>query len=283
MTTRLLVLSDIHSNLPALEAVLKDAEQYGSFDRKLCAGDIIGYNCYPNEVVERVQEEGFLSVAGNHERWMFDIDPDYGNEDALTALMMNKDVLTRTNLDFLRGLSSTPYFDEDGLFAMVHGSFAGNDSSIIMENRYEGKYIHYSNDVLQAMKNMKKQTNGFHFVDYPLGIFGHTHQPLLATAQMRNFGTLVKEVKFCREGKIPLSPHIDDKGTVWLPKVLTNPGSVGQPRNFSSKACYAVMEFVDDEVIVHRGSIGYNVEKVQLKMEKEGYPGIVIRRLLAGL
>jgi predicted phosphodiesterase len=67
MDFRLLVMSDIHANLPALEAVLENAEKHGPYDAMLSAGDQIGYGPHPQEVVQLLREKGVTCIKGNHE------------------------------------------------------------------------------------------------------------------------------------------------------------------------------------------------------------------------
>src|SRR3989344_126611 len=104
MKRRVLVVSDIHSNQTALEAVLKDAEQHGPFDARLCAGYIVGYGPSPNEVVDMLRAHGFISVLGNHDKALLTGDVDRMNAAATReALQKNKKELTPVNMKYIRG------------------------------------------------------------------------------------------------------------------------------------------------------------------------------------
>ncbi len=101
---RFAVLSDIHSNLEALETVLEDIE-HREIDGYLCIGDLVGYYFRPNEVVEILRSLGALCVRGNHDEFAVRDDPPLGmNSQAAQAIQWNKDRLSEGNLSFLRHL-----------------------------------------------------------------------------------------------------------------------------------------------------------------------------------
>src|SRR3989344_8210808 len=99
---KLLVISDVHSNFTALEVVLKDAEQFGPYDRHLCAGDIVGYGPQPNEVIEALRKYDFFSVMGNHDKEMKTDDSMDG--DAKIALKRNRKEMKPENHQYICSL-----------------------------------------------------------------------------------------------------------------------------------------------------------------------------------
>ncbi|MCW3991526.1 MAG: metallophosphatase family protein [Candidatus Bathyarchaeota archaeon] len=117
---RLLVVSDIHSNLPALRRVLEDA---GRFDATICAGDIVGYGPDPVECVKAAAELGFRCVAGNHDAAVVTGNTSGFNPHAADAVAINSHLLDGESRAWLRGLSTTLTFNVEGVtVAIFHGS-----------------------------------------------------------------------------------------------------------------------------------------------------------------
>lgn len=112
------VLSDIHANLPALEAVLTDIEEQGGADTYLFCGDVVGYYCWPNEAIRIAKERDFLAVRGNHDDVIA-----RGELAGYPAQEWSRDELTETSLAFLQEL---PYSRRETLNGadvyIVHGS-----------------------------------------------------------------------------------------------------------------------------------------------------------------
>ncbi len=117
---RVLVVSDIHSNLAALEAVLDDA---GPWDAALCAGDIVGYGPNPQECVDRVYFKGFRCVSGNHDRAVATVETEWFNDDAQEAIRINRGQLSPAGLKWLGDLPTGLQLEFDGLkVSAYHGS-----------------------------------------------------------------------------------------------------------------------------------------------------------------
>ncbi|MFQ6054075.1 MAG: metallophosphoesterase family protein [Candidatus Bathyarchaeia archaeon] len=117
---RLLVVSDIHSNLTALRRVLEDA---GRFDDAVCAGDIVGYGPGPGECVETAAELGFRCVAGNHDAAVVTGDTSGFNPYAAAAVAINECLLDGESRAWLRGLPTGLTMNVEGLrVVVVHGS-----------------------------------------------------------------------------------------------------------------------------------------------------------------
>src|SRR6266508_3187346 len=116
---RFLILSDIHSNLEALEAVAEKAR--GEYDRAICCGDLVGYGPNPNEVTEYVRSLDPLVIRGNHEKAALGmVDLTLFNPLAKKAALWTQSVLSPENRDYLAAIPSGPV-DESG-FTLVHGS-----------------------------------------------------------------------------------------------------------------------------------------------------------------
>ncbi|MBN1645105.1 metallophosphoesterase [Candidatus Woesearchaeota archaeon] len=173
-TRRLLIISDIHSNILGLEAVLKDAEQYGPYTDKLCAGDIIGYNANPAECIEKIISENFTAVAGNHDRvGRGDKVSDF-NWLAEYAIEKTQKELKSKHINYLQSLEKI-YVDPTMKFLLTHGSFGKGR---------EDCYIFHEQDafgVMQRRLDFNNDTSEGVIIRIPLGIVGHTHIPLYAS------------------------------------------------------------------------------------------------------
>jgi len=164
---RLALLADIHANLPALEAVLRDVDAVG-VDQIWVAGDLVGYNPWPNEVVQVLKGRGVKAIRGNHDRAALSGDLSWFNELAAQALRWTRIVLTPASVGYLKFLEdrsrvSLPH----GIVAMYHGS-PRNDDEYVMPWA--------ADELLMRMARA-------HFV-----ILGHTHVPM---AYSSRYGILV--------------------------------------------------------------------------------------------
>jgi len=119
---RLAVLADIHANLPALQAVLADVDRVGP-DGIWVAGDLVGYNPWPNEVLEILRERHVRAIRGNHDRAALGGDSFAFNELAAEAIRWTRVHLTPASVGYLKGLEDrTRVTMPEGLVAMYHGS-----------------------------------------------------------------------------------------------------------------------------------------------------------------
>ena len=246
---RYLILSDIHSNLEALEKSLKLAE--GQYDQVLCLGDLVGYGPDPNAVISRIRPLAGAIVRGNHDKACCGL---MGAGDfnflARAATDWTRARLTPEHIEFLRGLPSGPV-QIDGI-ELVHGSPVDED-----------EYIFDSLEAAQA----------FRVAGAPLVFFGHSH---------RQGGFLLTADK--RLQPIPLAA-IKDDGSASLAlqqgvRYLINPGSIGQPRDGDWRAAFAILDRDRNRVDFYRTP--YGLAATQEKMRKEGLPGPLIARLEAG-
>jgi predicted phosphodiesterase len=195
-----LIISDIHGNQEALEAVLADAE--GHYDRILCLGDLVGYGADPNPVVEWTRANAAAVIRGNHDKACCGTDPlDHYHPAARASAIWTRSVLTPENLDFLEKLPRGPLRYED--FDLVHGSPLDEDD-----------YLITLGDVAQIRAHLET----------PLSFFGHTHV---------QGGFLV-----ARGGVKRIVPTrvLEIENDYFY---LLNPGAVGQPRDGDPRAAYA--------------------------------------------
>ena len=117
---KVLVVSDVHSNLAALEAVLEDAAPW---DAAICSGDIVGYGPHPEECVDRLYFKGFRCVAGNHDNAVATVETDWFNDDAQDAIRINREQLSATSIKWLGSLPTELKLELEGLrIAVCHGS-----------------------------------------------------------------------------------------------------------------------------------------------------------------
>jgi predicted phosphodiesterase len=195
----ILIVSDIHGNLEALNAVLGDAD--GKYDRILCLGDLVGYGADPNEIVEWARANVAAIVRGNHDKACtgHDILEQY-NPAARASAVWTRSILRQENLEYLEKLPRGPLRCED--FDLVHGSPADED-----------EYLLTPVEVAQLRGDLQAQAT----------FFGHTHV---------QGGFLITRggVKRISPGTLELeADHF----------YLLNPGAVGQPRDGDPRAAYA--------------------------------------------
>ncbi len=238
-----LVLSDIHANLTALEAVLSDA---GSYDAVWCLGDTIGYGPDPNECLERLQSLPNLQcLIGNHDQAALGLIPiTRFNQDARQATTWTQAQLTPSSQEFLRGLHPMMVIDD---FTLAHGS----PRDPVWE---------YIADPYTADRNF----DAFE-TDYCL--VGHSHLPLM-------FHRPAAEAY-----ALPMRVGVDE--TVFLqPRMIINPGSVGQPRDLNPQSGYALLDLEAKSWKMQR--VAYDVTSVQLRILQAGLPERQALRLAAG-
>jgi predicted phosphodiesterase len=247
---RYAVISDIHSNLDALDKVLKKIETE-NIDRILCLGDIIGYGANPNECIELIRENSFNIILGNHDRVAINMESgDDFTSDAKMAINWTKDVLDGRNKDFLTRLTITQEIGENML--IVHGSPVDKD-----------EYLTYK---YQAKTNFE-----FLVVNKPsikLCFFGHTHN---------------QAIWFKREDGAIFNPSIRGKTFPINPDCiyLINPGSVGQSRGQGSFACYLIYD--SDKKHITFEQIDYDYKSAAKKIIQAGLPKFLADRLERGI
>lgn len=247
---RYLIVSDMHGNWDAFEAVLRNVQK-SHFDVILVLGDLVGYGAAPDEVVEAVRDlpgEVYV-IRGNHDKVVAGIDDGSNfNFAALSAARWTADTMKPENLQYVRDLPQGPVKVADGV-AICHGSPLDEDV-----------YVFSNYDALEVFQ-------GF---DAWLTFFGHTHIPSLFTLDAS--GGIEVGVLRGRTGTIKLDPAV---------RYLINPGSIGQPRDRDPRAGYLTYDSEQQVVNWHR--IPYPIEKAQERIRKAELPQVLSDRLAAGV
>ena len=245
---RYLVLSDIHANLQALDAVLAAAKAI-PHDHLLVLGDLVGYGADPNAVVQRVQElSPHALIRGNHDKVGAGIESSEGfNTVARSAIRWTYEALTPQNRDWLAALPTGPVLVDD-LVQICHGTPFDEDA-----------YVFDDLDALRALNAAER----------PLCLFGHTHVQIGYALQGDQFTLSTLD-----ESR-PLDIQLGDDT-----RHLLNPGSVGQPRDGDPRAGFAVVDSQRRTATLYR--IIYPVKEAQTRILEEGLPEVLAQRLALG-
>jgi predicted phosphodiesterase len=241
---RILVISDIHANDTAFEAVMKDS---GTVDETWCLGDLVGYGPDPNQVVERVREIPNLTcLLGNHDMAAIGQIPlEAFNGDARRTLEYHEKILTTANMEFLRSLPSTLKVREDA--SLVHGS--PRDSV--------WEYI---------LNTLSARLNFDHFTT-PWCMVGHSH--LQCMFRMNEI-----------TDRVSLEPMRPGQAVTLKPRLIMNPGSVGQPRDRDPRAAYAIYDTEAKTWEPRRSA--YDIPEVQKRIRAAKLPEKHAMRLAEG-
>ena len=226
------IISDIHGNLEALEAVLADIRSQG-ITEIYCLGDIIGYGPNPRECIDLVMRNCQATILGNHDQAAL-FDPEGFNAGAERAIFWTRSMLEsgdpQGNERRWEFLGELPRLIREAPFLFVHGS-ARNPLN---------EYV-FPEDVY----NQRKMERIFGLVEHYC-FQGHTHIP----------GVFTEDYNF-------LSPdELEYKVVLGDAKILVNVGSVGQPRDGDNRSSYVVL----DERTVHFKRIDYDFEKTISKI-----------------
>ena len=241
---RYAILGDIHSNLAAFEAVLRDIEGKGGFDKIWCLGDVVGYGPDPCECIERLRQHGHICVAGNHD-WaaIGKIDTADFNPIAARACQWTAQQLTEEDVDYLQNLPLSLCQDD---FTLVHGS--------------------PRDPIWEYLLSIEAAQDNFACFETAYCLVGHSHTPLIfelagdeAVYKMFSEGTSLKLGK---------------------ERLIINPGGVGQPRDGDPRASYALYDVEDGTVCHYR--VEYDILATQEKMAERGLPTPLIVRLSVG-
>lgn len=242
---RYAVISDIHSNLEALNAFLEAIESLEA-DKIICLGDIVGYNPNPNECIDILKQKGVRCVLGNHDSRVagFEEPTDF-NYHAASAVYWTRDVITAENMEFLRQLPRKLLVNNK--FAAFHGWLNDTDRYIIGARDAEKNF--------ELMKELKATLN--------VSFFGHTHVP----------------VAYSHEDGIILNPEnpVKLKKNV---RYLINPGGLGQPRDRDPRAAFLIYDSKRALVTFYR--VEYDIDSTADKILAAGLPERLAERLKLG-
>jgi putative phosphoesterase len=236
------LLGDVHANLPALEAVLGDAHQHG-VDQIWNIGDFLGYGAFPNEVVQRLRQEGAISIIGNYDlkvlrfhkkakKWRKTKIPQ-----KWMAFKWADEHLSKVNRKYLKSLPQELWLQVEGKYILLtHASPASNEEPLTPE---------------MPLKRLQELTKiASKEVQRPDAIiFGHSH---------REFARLVDGVWFI------------------------NTGSVGRPDDGNPRACYALLNIDPQGLEVEHFRLDYDVEKSVAAIHKHHLPEAFAQMLIEG-
>ena len=240
---RVAVISDVHSNLHALEAVL-DAVDQEQPDEIWCLGDIVGYGPRPDECCRIVEERASICLAGNHDLGVRgDVDIDDFAPDAAAAALWTRGVLGEGANAFLSSL--VPSAEADGV-ELFHAS----PRDAIWE------YVLTDEAALAALRGTSA----------PLVLVGHSHVPLAVTVDE---GELAG-------GHAPAGTEVALGDSRWL----LNPGSVGQPRDGDARAAWLLLDLGAGQASFRR--VAYPIEETQAEIGEAGLPPLLGERLSSG-
>ena len=245
---RYLILSDIHANIDALEAVLAAAPA-DTWDRALVLGDLVGYGAEPNAVIERVRElDPLMVIRGNHDKAAS------GNDDgssfnyvAKLSAQWTSEALSPEHLEYLRALPQGPVTIDETV-EICHGAPFDEDH-----------YIFDSDDAARALDAASR----------PLCLFGHTHLPVVFRRHPALF-----------DGFMPEGPDDATLEVIAGINYLVNVGSVGQPRDGDPRAAFGIYDSEESTVVLRR--VGYPVEIAQRRILSAGLPSSLANRLAIG-
>ncbi len=241
---RILVLSDIHANLEALEAVLADA---GAWDALWFLGDLVGYGPDPVACIDHIQRLAAVALAGNHDWGVLGRIPLHTfNSAARRVLEWTRGQLPPHQVEYLAGLPTR--MESEGI-TLVHGSLRAPVWEYIL-------------DPYTAWENIAR-------LPTRIGLFGHTHVAIAYHVPDR-------ETPQIHILEPPDDEPIELKAGWWM----LNPGSVGQPRDGDPRAAYAILDLVAMTWTFRR--VPYPIAETQAKMRRMGFPPFLIERLAYG-
>ena len=249
---RILLISDIHANLEALEASLAAAP---SFDVVANLGDVVGYGASPNEVVDRSRELGRIFVRGNHDKAATGLlELDDFNPIAAAAAVWTRDQLTPEHYAWLESLPQGPLaLQEFPQAQLVHGSPADEDAYIVS----------LGDALVPLLANAA-----------PLTFFGHTHLQGGFFANGNSADAFRPEYRSLGKAEsvsLQLKPAT---------RYMINPGSVGQPRDGDWRAAFGL--FDTEAQVVHFHRTPYNLKAAQDRIFSANLPPRLATRLAAG-
>lgn len=241
---RYAILSDIHANLAAFQAVMEHLKGQ-RIDAVWNLGDVVGYGPYPNECVELLRSFPNINIAGNHD-WgsIGKIPMSEFNREAAFACQWTEGVLKKEYGDYLHDLPET---QSSGDFTMAHGS--------------------PRLPIWEYIMNAGEAAQNLPFFKTPVCLVGHSHIPFI-----------FRQI----EGGQPLFRHLEDGEEISLDdgRYIVNPGSVGQPRDGDPRGSYAVYDADTRKLNLYR--IPYDISQTQQRMRQAGLPHFLIDRLNYG-
>ncbi len=237
------IISDIHGNLHALEAVLGDIGREAVED-VVCLGDVVGYGAFPAECLALVRQHCSLVVCGNHDHA---VGHDYLLEayydEARQSLEWTREALDDGERAYLAGL---PLEHRTDWVTYVHAS---------LPNPETWGYLEFSGDVVEHLKHQET----------PVCFIGHTHLPGVYSGDLTNFF----EISWNARQRLPEGP------------LVVNVGSVGQPRDQDPRACYVIYDEMQGVISYRR--VRYPIAEAQQAIREAGLAPFFADRLRVGI
>lgn len=243
---KLAIISDVHANLPALEAVLAEIKAE-SAHRILCLGDIVGYGASPNECCDRLREAKVVSVKGNHDRAA--VEPgreEWFTPQARACLLWTREVLSERNK---RWLAPFPDVRQVERVTLCHGSLVEPDD-----------YVFSWHEAMPSFVRLGTR----------IAFLGHTHYAAWYYYEAdppRGDGEMVPQ---------PRTIKVNLNG-----QYLVNPGAVGQPRDGNPAAAYLLYDDQVEEIRFRR--VEYDIDQAATAIVEAGLPTSMAARLYAGM
>jgi len=243
---RYAILADIHSNIEAFKAVLKDLDDRGGYDQVWCLGDIVGYGPDPCACIELLRAHDHICVAGNHDWATIDkADISEFNLAAAKACLWTSKQLSADDADYLAGL---PEVISQSDFTIVHGS--------------------PRQPIWEYVLSAGVAKLNFHHFDTKYCLVGHSHVPHIYTYD--------DSLDECQSVELSGGDSFELAGQ----RLIINPGGIGQPRDGNPKASYMIYDSDAGAVRLHR--IDYDFLTTQMKMTQYNLPDLLIERLAYG-
>jgi predicted phosphodiesterase len=239
------IISDIHANIEALNAVLSDIESL-HITEIVCLGDIVGYGPNPNECIATVKSKCSVTLLGNHDAAALDsVSTQNFNINAKIAIEWTSDQLSVEPRTFIENL---PMSKIDAEKTYVHAT------------PYEPRMWYYITSIEEAVFN-------FQFFETKFCFVGHTHIPVIISMDHD------QKIKVTQENFFEYIPSDETR-------YLVNVGSVGQPRDKNPRSCYGIIDTDVCSFVLRR--IDYDIKKCQEKMRKNKLPEFLVVRLEEG-
>jgi diadenosine tetraphosphatase ApaH/serine/threonine PP2A family protein phosphatase len=240
---RVAVISDVHANYQALEAVLKEIDA-ARVDAVWCLGDTVGYGPRPNECCDVVRDRAAHCLVGNHDLVVLgELTVSEFNDEAAAAAIWTAEVLTPESRAFLASLKPSGEVDGVDLF---HASARDPVWEYVL-----------TEEAARATLELSSA---------PLVLVGHSHVALAITAT---------------NGRVGGGPaRGGSKVTLDGRRLLLNPGSVGQPRDGDPRAAWLLLDL--EERFAEFRRVPYSIERTQAEMRERGLPKALAARLERG-
>jgi diadenosine tetraphosphatase ApaH/serine/threonine PP2A family protein phosphatase len=242
---RYAIIADVHANLTAFAAVLKDIEQRGGMDEIWCLGDTVGYGPDPHECIALLRQQRHVCVAGNHD-WgaIGKVDIADFNPDAAAACQWTTQQLSPEDVRYLENLPLTLERDN---FTLVHGS--------------------PRDPIWEYLVSTSIAIQNFSFFQSSYCLVGHSHLPLVFREE---------------DGACSFNKWTTNIGlALGQNRLIINPGGVGQPRDGDPRASYAIYDTENRQIRLYR--VPYDIETTQHKMMESGLPIRLVVRLKYGM